>query len=460
MIFGFTLIPGLIGCVVLLGWWANIDALRRFGLASVTMNPAMACCLVTITLALLLGRLRRPQALWASRVLLFLAAVPGVSTLTDTLTGTTIGMDTWLFTSRLATSGLRPSRMAPNAALCLVLSVLALTVMAPPWKARPSARRIAAAQVLALASSFIALFAVVGYIYHVGAFYSVAALHPIALHSAICFLCLSGIVFLQTAGSGLIAPISDHGPAGRSSRALLPAAILLPIVVGWLRQQGQRAGFFAPDMGTAVMVMAMVVIFTTLIWYNARQLLIVDTRRRAAEAELAHMAHFDFLTGLPNRGYFMENLMARMSPARWPPGQSFAIIYMDLDGFKQVNDRLGHTAGDALLRDVGNHLLLCCRNDSDLVARLGGDEYAMLLADIGTPEDATEVARRIVDGMPSHYGPAGQVVPVGVSLGIVIADVASQSAEALLSQADQALYDAKRAGKGRFSLRSGKRMAS
>jgi diguanylate cyclase (GGDEF)-like protein len=460
MILGFSVIPGLIGCVVLLGWWTDIDALKRLGMATVTMNPAVACCFIIITVALFLSRSRRLAALWAGRLLLVLAAVPGATKLTDTFSGYTIGMDTWVFTSRLASSGLRPSRMAPNAAMCFVLTVLALILIGPRWKMMRAPRVTAVAQALALASSCIGVFAVVGYIYHVGAFYSVAAFHPIAVHTAICFLCLSGAVFLQTSSSGLIAPISDRGPAGRSSRALLPAAIVLPILVGWLRQQAEKAGLFAPEMGIAVMVMAMVLIFTALIWCNARQLLVMDTSRLAAEAELARMAHNDFLTGLPNRACFMENLMARLSPGRWPPGQSFAIIYMDLDGFKQVNDRLGHAAGDALLREVGTHLQTCCLDGCGIVARLGGDEFAMLLDDIGAPEDATQVARRIVDGMPAHYGPAGQLVPVGMSLGVVIADVASQSAEALLSQADQALYDAKRAGKGRFSLRSGKRMAS
>jgi|GEM_PF-3190721 len=460
MIFAFTVAPGIIGCVVLVGWATTIDVLRRLGLATVTMNPAVACCFIAFTVALLLGQSRRLVARWAGWFLLVLAALPGLTKLVGTVSGYDIGMDTWVFAERLATAGVRPSRMAPNAAVCFVLIALALVLAATPGRARRGPGFTVAAQTLALGCGFIAAFAVVGYIYQVGAFYSVAGFHPMAVHTALCFLCFCGALFMRTSASGLIAPISDRGPAGRSSRALLPAAILLPVLVGWLRQRGEWAGLWAPDMGVALMVMTMVLIFTALIWCNARQLLVMDRSRCAAEAELARMAHHDFLTGLPNRGYFMESLMARMSPGRRKPGHSFAIIYMDLDGFKQVNDRLGHPAGDSLLREVGRHLQACGRDGRDLVARLGGDEYAMLLDDIHTPDDAAAVARRIVDGMPSHYGPAGQLVPVGMSLGVVIADVANQSAEALLTQADQALYDAKRAGKGRFSLRQGARLAS
>jgi diguanylate cyclase (GGDEF)-like protein len=194
---------------------------------------------------------------------------------------------------------------------------------------------------------------------------------------------------------------------------------------------------------------------TGLIWCTARLLLAADMRRRKAEADLARMARHDFLTGLANRGHFMDRLLARMASRRREDG-SFAIIYMDLDGFKQVNDRLGHAAGDQLLREVAEHVRRCGREGRDVAARLGGDEFAMLVDQITSDDDATLIAKRIVEGMPPHFGPPDRLVPVGMSVGIVVADVRHQTPEALLNDADQALYAAKRGGKGRFTLYTGR----
>ena len=277
-------------------------------------------------------------------ILLVAVATMGGLKLLDAAAGSHSDIDTYLFAAKLPIGDVRPSRVAPNAALCFVLISLALLVM--PLRSRGAA---IAAQVLALATSLVSIFAVVGYLYGVGAFYSVPAFFPMAVHTALGFLCLAAFVFIRTARRGLVAPISDPGPAGRTSRALLPAAIIIPVGCGWLRQLGEHAGLYTPEIGVALMVMVSVLTLTVLIWWNAGLLLTADARRRTAEAELARMATHDFLTGLPNRGHFMDRLMARMATPRRRADDSFAIIYMDLDGFKRVNDHFGHAAGDQLL---------------------------------------------------------------------------------------------------------------
>jgi diguanylate cyclase (GGDEF)-like protein len=442
-----AVIPALFAIIVLIGWGTDSEGLKRLGMATVTMNPTSAVGLTLLSLALVLRRLgARPGQMIAPLLLVAAAAIGGLK-LCDAVTGSHLDIDAFLFASKLPIGDVRPSRIAPNAALCFVLISVALMMMVNrrEWA-------VIAAQLLALATSMIAIFAVVGYIFGVGAFYSVPAFFPMAIHTAIAFLCLAAFVFVETVRSGLVAPISDPGPAGRTSRALLPAAVIIPVGFGWLRQRGEQAGLYTPEIGVALMVMFSVLTLTALIWWNAGLLLAADMRRRRAEAELARMATHDFLTGLPNRGHFIDRLMLRMARPRRRAEDSFAVIYMDLDGFKQVNDRLGHAAGDALLRDVASRIQHCGRKTEDMAARLGGDEFAMLLDHISTADEAMSVAQRIVEAMPSRVGPKDRDVPVGMSVGIVMADVRHQTPESLLNDADLALYDAKRGGKGRFAM--------
>jgi diguanylate cyclase (GGDEF)-like protein len=446
--FVLAIVPAAFAVIVLTGWATDGELLKRLALpATVTMNPTTAACFIALSLALLLRRAGSRRMRLAAAGLLVLVAAVGALKLLDVAAGTQLDVDTYLFASRLATGYARPSRIAPNAALCFVLISLAL--LALPRRSEASA---IGAQLLALATGLVSIFAVVGYLYGVGAFYVVSVFFPMAIHTAFAFLCLTGVVFLHSAQRGLIRPISDPGPAGRTSRMLLPAAIIIPVGLGWLRQWGDGEGFTTQDIGIALMVMANVLTLTVLIWLNARLLLAADTRRRQAEADLERLATQDFLTGLANRGHFMDRLLARMTAGQRRADDSFAIIYMDLDGFKQVNDQLGHGTGDQLLRDVGAHVRRCTRGSSDLVARLGGDEFAMLIDRVTTDKEAQLVAERIIEGLPSRAGPPGQEVPVGMSVGVVIADVRHQTPEALLNDADRALYAAKRGGKGRFAL--------
>ncbi len=462
MALGLAVLPALCAVAVLIGWSTDNEGLKRLGLVTVTMNPTTAAGFIAIALALLVrqwngpqpvGRqsperpgARRAKTLIATILLMAVAAMGGLKLL-DMSAGSHIDIDTYLFAAKLPIGDLRPSRVAPNAALCFVLISLALLLM--PLRSR---RAAIAAQLLALATSLVSIFAFVGYLYGVGAFYSVPAFFPMAIHTALGFLCLAAFVFIRTAHRGLVAPVSDPGPAGRTSRALLPAAIIIPVGFGWLRQKGEQAGLYTPEIGVALMVMVSVLALTVMIWWNAGLLLTADARRRTAEAELARMATHDFLTGLPNRGHFMDRLMARMATPRRRADDSFAIIYMDLDGFKRVNDQFGHAAGDELLRKVAARLRKTGRRAEDLVARLGGDEFAMLLDHINAADEAASVAQRIVDEMPSRVGVGADAVPVGMSIGIVVADVRHDTPEALLNDADQALYDAKRHGKGRFAV--------
>jgi diguanylate cyclase (GGDEF)-like protein len=170
------------------------------------------------------------------------------------------------------------------------------------------------------------------------------------------------------------------------------------------------------------------------------------TERRRAEARISFMAHHDALTSLPNRVLFRDRMDEALRNLR-DRHEGLALLCLDLDHFKHVNDTLGHPAGDALLEAVGRRLRSCAR-DTDVVARLGGDEFAVLQLAGGRVREAEALARRIIDAVGAPYDLGGHRVLVGVSVGIAIAAAPGTSADLLLRNADMALYRAKADGRG------------
>ena len=167
--------------------------------------------------------------------------------------------------------------------------------------------------------------------------------------------------------------------------------------------------------------------------------------------QLRHQALHDSLTGMPNRALFRDRLAhALQRGARVPDGRC-AVLFLDLDDFKHVNDSLGHAVGDALLRVVAERLRSTLRA-ADTAARLGGDEFAVLIEDVTGIEEVMAVADRIVAAIASASTVAGHEVYVRVSLGIAVAPDGGDSVDELLTNADAAMYVAKAAGKGRSAV--------
>jgi diguanylate cyclase (GGDEF)-like protein/PAS domain S-box-containing protein len=178
---------------------------------------------------------------------------------------------------------------------------------------------------------------------------------------------------------------------------------------------------------------------------------IVDiTERKRLEEEITHMAHHDVLTGLPNRRLFMELIRFEIAEARRNRKKT-GLLFLDLDRFKEVNDTLGHEAGDQLLKTVAERLRSAIR-DSDAVARMGGDEFSILLAGITRPEDITEIARKILDAFKEKSVIAGHEFTITTSMGISVYPDDSESIESLFRYADIALYHAKNRGRNTFEF--------
>ena len=174
------------------------------------------------------------------------------------------------------------------------------------------------------------------------------------------------------------------------------------------------------------------------------------TDRRQAEEQIRHLAFHDALTGLPNRLLFGDRLQMAINHAR-RYRQRVAVLFVDIDRFKVINDSLGHTRGDRLLQDVAERLRECLRED-DTIARFGGDEFTLLLSSVARVEDAINVAGKILKALEAPFPQAGRDLFITPSIGVVLYPDDGHDLETLVKNADAAMYQAKEQGGNRYQL--------
>ena len=182
-----------------------------------------------------------------------------------------------------------------------------------------------------------------------------------------------------------------------------------------------------------------------------RELLDQISVRERMEHKLKHEALHDTLTGLPNRSHLLGRMGMALSRFRHDPKQLFAVLFLDLDRFKVVNDSVGHLVGDELLKEAARRIGRCVR-DPDMVARLGGDEFAIVLDFIHTADDAVAVADRVIASLAEPMRIAGKELYTSASIGIALVDARYRSPEELLRDADVAMYRAKANGRQRYAI--------
>jgi diguanylate cyclase (GGDEF)-like protein len=238
-------------------------------------------------------------------------------------------------------------------------------------------------------------------------------------------------------------------PDRHETNSMVPLTSSAGRLLGYIAWEPFRPGSLmikrlAPVMGIALLLMFSVV--SLLLRHVRRSTLQLE----ASEAQAQHLAFHDPLTGLANRALFEDKLAHELARARASAG-SLALLYLDLDGFKHVNDTLGHPAGDELIRAVGQRLSATVRA-TDLVARIGGDEFAIIQTEIHGAAEAEILCMRIIEEINMPFEVAGTQARVGVSIGIAMGPADAGDRTELSRKADIALYEAKASGKGRFTF--------
>ena len=269
-----------LGGAALLGWQLDLPALRAILPGHVAMNPMTA-----LTFMLAAGSLwlqaessdDRREIRWVARAAASLVVLVGVVTLAGYAVGGNLGLDQLLFRGRLGTN-----RIAPNTGVNFVL--LGTALLRLDWQSRPG---LWPAQFVLLVPITISLTSLLGYVYGVGALYGVARYIPMSLPTAIAFLALSVGALWARPQRGLVAVVTGDHPGGVLARRLLPAAIFIPVFLGWLRLVSERRGLVPTELGLAIVVVLTILLFSALIWATSRSLNRADLVRRAGESRLA-----------------------------------------------------------------------------------------------------------------------------------------------------------------------------
>lgn len=281
-----------VGTLVLVGWSFDLETLKRVVPGFVAMNPVTALSFIACGASLWLlsrGSLsRRGQRV--AQASAAIVALIGLLKLLEIGLGWLLGIDRWLFAGKLdATSANQlPNRMAPNTAFNFLLLGLALLLLDKPvvLSRRGRATPWWPFQVLAIVGVCASLLAVVGYAYGSKAFYGVGSFIPMALHTAITFLLLLMGVLWARPNRGMMAVVTSYSAGGVMARRLLPAAIVLPALLGWVRLEGERLGYYDGELGVSIFAVSIMLVFTILVWWNAQALFRTDAERQNAVTQM------------------------------------------------------------------------------------------------------------------------------------------------------------------------------
>ncbi len=469
-----------VGSLVLCGWKFHIEPFVSNLPVRDSINPNMAFLLVLsgISLWLLLPGNARTPARYLARFLALLVALAGAATRLEYLLGRNFGIDQILFKEPLATVTTPfPGRMSPT--LSASFLAIGLSLLFLEWKTKGGRRP---SQGVGLWPAVVALMAITGYLYHAAGLNRVWLYTRVPIPMAVALFLLSGAIFFARPSGGITGDLTGEGSGSVMARRFLPAVFVIPLLLGWICLYGQRAGWYANALGLAIYSVSNVVIFGFLVWLNARKMNTEYEQRSAAETEirtlnaelearvaertqaleqqttalrdseahLSHSAQHDFLTGLPNRMLLNDRVNQAIVYAP-RINKKVAVLFLDLDGFKHINDSLGHPIGDKLLQSIAKRLVKCVRA-TDTVSRQGGDEFVVLLSEMFQSEDAAITARRMLESVAQAHSVDQHELHVTASIGVSVYPDDGADAETLIKNADTAMYQAKENGRQNYQF--------
>jgi diguanylate cyclase (GGDEF)-like protein len=244
--------------------------------------------------------------------------------------------------------------------------------------------------------------------------------------------------------------VSEHQPEFLSRQRLIFTYVSLLVVPGVLILDLERKDLAVDQRAVIVAAIGLALLVPTRMWHSTRQLESSTEQRDRLRDDLVHQAAHDSLTDLPNRAYLLELLTPLMHRAS-RAGNEVALLFVDLDFFKRVNDTLGHAAGDEVLRVTAGRMQSVLRA-GDVVGRQGGDEFVVLIDPVPSPADLMEIANRLVTAVSQPISTEAGPAVIGASVGIALARDGETDPEKLLQDADMAAYRAKANGRGRVEL--------
>jgi diguanylate cyclase (GGDEF)-like protein len=370
-----------------------------------------------------------------------LAASIGAITLIEFIFGVNLRFDQILYNKYAGSlTTTLPVRMAPSTASTLLALGLALLLL--DWNT-PRGRR--PAQELSLWGALVAIMSLSGYIYKAESLYRFFSYSETAVHTAIILFLMSAAIFFARPRAGIAGDLTGRFMGSEMARRILPAVLILPILLGWIRVLGQRAGLFGTELGLALNTTVNVATLSILLWFNARKLNNAEESLEAVRE--TGKVHYDAsvrdeLTGLYNRRGFLTFAEQQIELA-CSGRRELLVVFADVDDLKAINDGYGHPEGDLALKKTADVLLTVFR-DTDIVARMGGDEFAVLALDC-SPTGLVRINAHF-DKLLRTMNDLNRLWKLSISVGTIHVDsLHPLSINDLLSEADKMMYERKRA---------------
>ena len=428
------------GVLILCGWAFHIVLLKSIFAGRVPIKPNVALLLVFsgTSLWLLLPGDARPMARHLARFMAMLVTFTGAATRMEYLFGLNFGIDQLLFAEPAGTLATPfPGRMSPTSSASFALIGVSLLLL--EWETKRGRRP---SQGLSLWPALVALLAITSYTFRATDLNRLGIYTHIPLATALALFLLSGAIFFARPGRGIAGDLTGEGAGSAVARRLLPAVFLIPILLGWVCLHGERSGLYGNALALAIYSSSTVVLFGVLVWLNTRKLNLEHAQRSAAQ--------HDFLTGLPNRMLLNDRIRQAITFAP-RLNKKVGVLFLDLDGFKHINDSLGHPIGDKLLQSIAKRLVNCIRT-TDTVSRQGGDEFVLLLSEMAHSEDAAITARRVLQAIAEVHLIDQHELHITASIGVSVYPDDASDAETLIKNADIAMYQSKDNGRQNYQF--------